>query len=389
MHAVIDGLGALHDHVVAQGHRVGAAVIDIDRLRAVGDDEALGGLGHDGGSLGGHQSALLGGEELADGEVQTGLVDGQGHGRSAAGELHLAVTGSVEVGLHLELHDSGVGRVGFGLGGLALDVFHTGEHHPVGRRIHEHAVALVGSRDGEFVTGLVGHDGILVYLEEGLHDLDHGHVDELDGAVVSGLGTLDGHDVAHFDAEAGPVVAAGGIHGTVDVHLTGAVVQVPVAIVGVGDGGAGSGGGESLAVGTCKDLGARSLHGLQGALAHDDVLGGLGLAVTDEDVHFLLAAAVDRIGAEGHGRLSGAAGESASLQPGGKLAVDVVLVVILAEHDVLGKAPGLLGVDSQGGAAAAGRNRQVGLVQLYAVQRSGFFLLAGSEEAKGRGEGDE
>ena len=246
--------------------------IDIGLTRPVADvDVAIAGVRHVGDDTGDAilRAADLGCEEISHGALDDGTL--LGHGQF--GLIGLAAALGLEHDLGVAVA-AGVGR-GLELHGVAAD---RRDGEPIGRSVDIDARTLVGELHGED-TALDRENAVFrihfLNLDEALVDIDDLHVHEFDRAVVGGLRTGDGHFVTYFDAEARPGVAAGGIDGTVDVDLTGSVLQIPVAIVGVGDADAGTGHLVGLAVGAGDDLGASG--GRYDRQALDDI-DDLGLA---------------------------------------------------------------------------------------------------------------
>ena len=176
-------------------------------------------------------------------------------------------------------HDVG-GRVG---------VDHRGEAQPVlGLAGDADLQAVAADAEAHHEVAAVGIEGAglaLLNLHQRLCDADDGDVDQLDGAVVGGLRTLDGEDVACSEAPA--VSAADGIGalaallvvGAVDVDASGLVFEIPVAILVVGVRHADARHAVGLGVGAGDDLGAGGDGHLGDAL--DDV-DALRLSVAEE-----------------------------------------------------------------------------------------------------------
>ena len=174
-------------------------------------------------------------------------------------------------------------------------------------QVHGNITALNG--DGS-VLGVITLD-----LDERLLDVDHGHVYQLNSSIINTLGTLDGNNVTYFHAPAREVLLiALSIQRTIDVNLTGLILNIPVTIGRVHDTLYSTGHAVGLALGTGINLGTSCLTNYSETLDHVDGLGLVGALHVQHS-----SAAIKGSGSrEGHFGLTSATIHRAHGQPFGK-----------------------------------------------------------------------
>ena len=281
----ISRLGGKHLDLVAHGvfGKLLILVIHIDGRRPVRNDVALTGLSHDHGRERLHEGVVVQGNNLCHGPASgrnTLLIDGHFH----------------DIARGLEFDDAfpGLGsriRVIFDRIDHLVLLSGTDVRHPdpgIGR-YDQHALRLDGGENVQG-TGVAAHFELgLIHQDLRLLHLDDARVHQFKSdSVIEGTRSLEGDDVADFNAEGFPAPfrilrgLAKIVQDTIDIDGARRILHVNIAIIRIPDSGHGSLDSENLAVGTVHHLldgGDRSVNGTGTRLRHNKAL------LTAADIH--------------------------------------------------------------------------------------------------------
>ena len=234
-------------------------------------------------------------------------------------------------------------------------------------------VALADELDDEVAAGSIETvDSTFLKLDEGLDDFDNRCIDDLDGTVVKLLRAFDGHHVGYIDSETCPTagsilwILAAGVLYTVNIKISGVILDVEVAIFSIGDCCDGSGDTVGLAFRSGVHLGAGCILSSLEALDHHEVLG----VTTAGDGDFSLTLSGDSLRSrDGNGGLAGGTTGRGNRKPFRNIGRD---------------GPGIGSVDRYGLRATGHREGNIGVGNLDAAKGSEFFILVATDHQEHR-----